>query len=259
MGWIRAGSTPRYPQDEAGMLWEQSTQHEYAVACSHCGTFQPMSIVDNLDAERAIVVCRHCHRDMTEDRLNEGVWVATQPDAPWHGYQMNKLLSPRINLHNLAATWRGVQEGRATVTEVQEFYNSDAGVPYLPKGGHLGPDELAACADDDVVAPLFGERCTMGIDVGNRFHVVIQQLRTGRPHLLFADSVLYAERQPHDDPRESLDGLMRTYDVSCCVVDANPGPAREAQRLRQNLPGEEERCWRQATQPGDLSGIRARR
>jgi len=96
LGWIRAGSTPRYPQDEAGVLWEQSTQAEYEVRCSHCTTSHALSIMEHLDPHTARVTCRHCHLDMTDDRLAVGRWVDAKPDAFWHGCQFADESAPPV-------------------------------------------------------------------------------------------------------------------------------------------------------------------
>ncbi len=231
LGWVRAGSTPRYPADEAGARWDQSTQSVYEVRCSHCGAWQAMELLTHLNAETARVACQHCRGDMTADRLSEGRWVAGKSDAPWHGYQLTKLLSPRVDLRSLADTMGRVLDGRATATQEQEFYNSDCGLPHLPEGGYVSASMLDACRDMSLTTMDTAQGAVMGVDVGKRLHVTIGlPLEGAGIQLIDADSVRAFEE---------LDTLMHRYGVRCCVIDANP-ETRLAQEFAARWNG---RVW----------------
>lgn len=229
VNWMRAGSTPRYPSDEAGQYWDLSTQAEYHVRCSHCGRWQALGLLTHLNPETARVECPHCHGDMTADRLAPGRWEHAHAERPWQGFQVNKLLSPRADLGRLAATLLRVLDGRATVGQTQEFYNSDAGLPHLPEGGHLGADVLDACRElvPAYVMPGRAEDCYMGVDVGKRLHVRIDKREGTKRRAVYADSVRRFE---------DLDELMARYDVARCVIDANP-ETRAAQAFCERWSG----------------------
>ncbi len=236
--WVRAGSTPLYPADEAARLWEMSSQSEYHLRCSHCGVWQPLSIKDNLNAETARVDCAHCHGDMSQDRLGVGRWVAAHEDRDWVGYQLHKLVSPRADLTSIAATWRRIKEGRATATEEQEFWNSSAGLPHLPAGGTISPDLLDACREVDPAYHMPSSAdggTTMGVDVGNRIHVRINRReRWGDGHRLravYIDSVRTFEE---------VSELIGRYHVRRCVVDANP----ETRKVDELIAKWKGRVWR---------------
>lgn len=232
MGWTRCASTPRFPKDEAGLLWEQSTQMHYAIPCSHCATKVVLTI-EHLDPERAILVCPHCKGDMTADRLLPGEWVPDTVGRPWEGFHLTKLLSPLTDLAKLARFYLRVLEGRATTGEVAEFWNSEAGEPYLPEGGHLDFEDLEACVDptwEEVTQVTSGDGDTaevvMGVDVGTRIHVVIYRLREGKLQVLSIQAVWSFE---------DLDDLMHRFRVRVCVIDANPD-TRKAQEFAQAWP-----------------------
>jgi len=235
LGLVRAGSTPKYPSDEAARLWDQSSQAQYELRCSHCSTWQALSIQDNLDAERALVLCGRCKGDMTTDRLGEGRWVhaSDEPGREWHGYQLTKLLSPRANLPVIAEGYLRILEGRSTATQEQEFWNSSAGLPHLPKGGSLSPDVLDACREmaPPYTMPDAASGATMGVDVGKRLHVRINV--RGPNDTLRA---VYVGAVEEFEGADGLDGLMARYNVRRCVIDANP-ETRKAEEFRARWKG----------------------
>ncbi|MDF2434914.1 MAG: hypothetical protein JWP44_4545 [Mucilaginibacter sp.] len=213
LNWVRAGSTPRYPADEAGVLWDQSTQAVYEVRCSHCSVWQHLTIQTHLEPETGAVLCQHCRGDMSSDRLSAGNWVDQEPGRPWQGFWLGKLYSPRAKLTDLAAKYLDVLEGRATASKIQEFYNSDCGEPHIPEGGNLSPASLDACIDPDYQMPDAASGAFMGIDVGARHHVVILIWEGEKLRLVHAEAV---------KSFEDLDPLMYRYDVRRAVIDANP-------------------------------------
>lgn len=215
LGWIRAGSTPVYPSDVAGTLWNNSSQKHYEIRCSHCGTWQPLTIESNFNPETITVFCTHCKGDLAEDRITQGVWTSNIENAEWEGYQLNKLYSPRANLKNLALTYLQILQGNASQSRLQEFFNQDAGIPYLPKGGHLDTDIIDRCIDEnyDSLPSIVNDQCIMGIDVGSFLHVVILQKQHDYVKLVFADTF---------KEFEDINILFQRYNIRFCVVDSLP-------------------------------------
>jgi hypothetical protein len=228
--WQRAGSTPRYPKDEMGVLWDQSTQRAYHSRCPGCGSWQCLQVMTHLDPTTATVRCAACNADMTAARLAPGEWIAASPGRQWEGYHVNKLLSPRVDLAVLAATQRRVLDGRTSASETQEFYNSDCGIPWLPAGGAMDAAQLDACMSDDTFStlPTAAKDSVMGVDVGARLHIRINTAeRDGRARAALVDSVRTFEE---------LDALMVRFNVSTCVIDANP-ETRKAREFAERWPG----------------------
>ncbi|MDE2103306.1 MAG: phage terminase large subunit family protein [Patescibacteria group bacterium] len=215
LNWQRAASTPVYPSDPAGILWEQSSQQYYYVACSHCGTRQSLTIDANLEPETGMVFCRHCHGDMRADRLTLGEWVAEKPGAHWTGFQISKLYSHRVDLADLGRRFAAVLRGDAPASAVQQFWNQEKGESYMPKGGHLEAEHLDACCSDPEYTrmPDVGENCVMGVDIGALLHVTIWQPKGGKLYLAHLGTYQhFAELGP----------LVHRYGVKRCVVDGEP-------------------------------------
>jgi hypothetical protein len=230
LGWQRAGSTPRFPADEAGQLWEQSTKRGYFVACHACGYKQMLSVMTHLNPDTADVQCIRCKSSMLEDRLSEGEWVADSPSGLWSGYQLISLYSPRADLRRMAIRMKAVLEGRATTSATQEFYNSDCGESYLPEGGHLNADAIDACRSAGWAMPGAAPAAIAGIDQGKFLHVTIYTLPGGVPHLAYCGTLRDFEQ---------LDVLMARYNVYSAVIDALP-ETREATRFAERWSG---RVW----------------
>ena len=234
LNWIRAASTPQFPSDQAGQLWDMSTRCRYEVKCSHCGTWQALEVDTHLNPETAQVECGHCKGDMTRDRLSVGHWEAENLAAPWEGYQVSKLMSHRVDLATLAALYQSVLRGDVSAEAVQQFWNQDVGRSYLPKGGHLDADLLDACCSDSDYThmPSTGDKCVMGVDVGSSLHVVIVEPRGSLLYIVFAATVATFEE---------LGALFVRYGVRRCVIDAAP----ETHKAREfaDEPGHRGRVW----------------
>jgi hypothetical protein len=212
LGWQRYVSTPKYPETGVDLLWLRSDRRRYHLRCEHCGERQPLSFPDNV-REDGEVICRRCHGGL--NRLAPGEWVPENPGAELRGYHMTKLLSPRADIRALARL--GYAIGRRDVTdpsEIQEFWNQDLGLPHAPEGGQLSRAEIEACRAEYSLDEWAPRGCTMGVDIGAKLHVRVNAPGPeGKIRAVFIGTVLSFEE---------LDGLMAQYDVSCCVVDAEP-------------------------------------
>ena len=61
-GLLRVTSTPRYPETGVNGLFLQSHQRYYHLRCPACALEQRLCWPDNIDLERALVVCRRLRR-----------------------------------------------------------------------------------------------------------------------------------------------------------------------------------------------------
>jgi len=231
LGWQRYASTPIYPELGIDALWLRSTRNRWHVVCQACSTEQALAFPDNL-REDGQVICRACHSDLPPAWL-AGRWRPENPDAAMVGYHVDKFLSPRANLKTLAETgYRILARDETDPSKVQEFWNQGLGVPHAPQGGQLSRAEIEACIADYSLGGWAPTGCTMGVDVGAKLHVRINgpSVRPGgKPRAAFIGSV-------HD--WSELDSLMKRFDVSTCVADAEPEhhAAREfANRFRGRI------------------------
>jgi hypothetical protein len=226
--WKRWISTPTLPDMGIDAKMKESDQRRWIVKCEHCNERQPLDPFVNLiletDAagrpskwfhtrgkpEQPFVGCRKCGKRM--DRLAEGEWVPQFPEQAIHGYQINKLMSARVDLYNLIRKGQTYDE-----TERQEWWNQDLGLPYQPSGSGF-EESLLRSVEQPYRMPIADDRGYMGIDVGAVLHVVIRKWHAsgnGRPtrRAVFIGEVeTFAE----------LDDLWERYDVRYAVIDALP-------------------------------------
>ncbi len=225
-------STPTYPGVGINYYYNLSDQHVWQLQCSKCGYWQEPNFFDNvfmkkdgillsreeyikfsdkvLASGRFHFVCAQCHSDM--HRLARGRWLATNQGSYIRGYRIPGLVAPKVSLKDLV-----LNSVHVNPAQIQEFYNSDLGLPYAPKGGSLSEEDLIRCE-------LVGQRnftdwfsipfSTMGVDVGAKLHVKIAT----RNSQGYWETVLLRE---YDDFSE-LDDLFYQYKISACVVDAFP-------------------------------------
>jgi hypothetical protein len=234
LGVRRSVSTPTYRGRGIHALWETSDQRQWFVRCPHCGERQAMGMsqvvreFDNLGrpkvwngmAEgRAWVSCLRCGEEL--DRLGAGEWVAAHPGRMPVGFHLTKLFSPLADLTSMVLKLYSVDE-----TERKETFNQDWGLPYDPRGGRLTDQILDLARREYGHGPVAGEKCFMGVDVGDLLHVVIRGPEN---------------RQSHESPQRyagavsdfsEVAALMGLYNVGVCVVDALP-ETRAARQFQQ--------------------------
>lgn len=208
LGWQRKISTPTYQGIGIDAEWDRSDQRWYMIPCNHCGYMQPL-VFDNLRFDTLEYECEHCHEAMS--RHTSGEWVALKPDADRHGYYVSKLYNPRANLKLMVEASEATNE-----TERQEFFNSDLGLAYAPRGTSLNASDIDACIDPEwnELYRLPEGKTYMGVDVGTLLHVTILHVPAdgSRPMLVAAQTETWA----------NLDRLMHQYQIHRCAIDAGP-------------------------------------
>jgi hypothetical protein len=218
--WQRAVSTPTYPEEGIDKLYQESNQMQWFIPCQHCGLKQTLTFEHNVDIETEKVICRGCKKEI--DRLGDGEWVATYPERPIHGYHINKLFCAFTDIHKLIENSQSIAQ-----FEIQEFYNSDLGLPYAAKGNRMAKSDLRACVDPSYQAPTPADHCTMGVDVGTVLNVKISELQDGKRRAVHICAL---------NTFEELDELMENYNVDICVIDANP-ETRKAKEFQSRFLG----------------------
>ncbi len=233
LGWQRYVSTPVYPEQGIDALWLRSDRRRWHLKCEHCGERQPLAFPDNV-REDGVVICRVCHEPL--DRLGPGEWVpeVSAVQADLHGYHVAKLFSPRADVPALARLgYRILARDETDQSAIQQFYNQDLGVPHAPQGGQLSRAEIEACVADYSLDEWAPTHCWMGVDVGAKLHVRVNAPSPDVPGKMRA-AYIGSVREWED-----LDPLMRRFDVSRCVVDAEP-EGHEARKFAQRFRG---RVW----------------
>jgi hypothetical protein len=240
-------STPTYPGVGINYYYTLSDQHVWELKCPHCGLWQEPDFFknvlmdslgegevhyeewqglteDELARRDFTFVCQSCRKEM--DRLATGRWRSCNPGSYIRGYRIPGLVSPKVPLREYV-----INSKRPKPADIQEFWNSDLGLPYAPKGGSLSLDELMRCEIKGATdfRPFFKVYwSTMGIDVGAKLHVKVSTINEdGR-----WETVLLGEY----DEFEELDEIISRYKVGACVVDAYP-ETRKAKEFAEKYKG----------------------
>lgn len=217
--WQRAVSTPTYPEEGIDKLYIESDQCKWFIVCDNCGMEQTLEFEHNVDVERKKVVCRNCHEEL--DRCKEGRWVPTYNGRKIRGYHINKLFCERTDLEELIENSKKIAQ-----FELQEFYNSDLGLPYAAKGNRLSKGDIRSCIGE-YTHPAVAEHCTMGVDVGSVLNIKISVIENGKRKACYIGTT---------SKFEDLEHLMNAYDVDVCVIDANP-ETRKAKEFQSKFAG----------------------
>ncbi len=185
------------------------------------------------------VFCIRCGQPI--DRLAQGEWVARHPDCGVSGYHISQLFVPTCSVRELWDDWQAALQNDF---ERQRFYNSLLGEPYTAEGSGLSRADILACCGDYAM-PHRAAGATMGVDVGEWFHVRISDHpEPGVRRAVFIGRV-----------REvgELDLLLARYDVRCCVVDAQPEAHLVREWQKRHPPG---RIWRCVYTDDDVRELR---
>lgn len=245
-GRLIMASTPRHPEAGINAQYLRSDRRRYYLTCRACGLSQPLDWPDNVDQDNARVVCRKCRARI--DVLSPGEWVAEAPgNAAVHGYHLNRLYSPFANIRELIDASDGY-----SIAATERFQNDDLGLPYVPPGGGVTPDDLDRCRADYDMGDYGGERTVMGVDVGDpHLHVVIRevpvlgQVGPRFSRLRFADVV---------SSFDELTALTSRFNVQGMVIDEQPERRLARQFVREHFGG-----LARYVESGDLEWVRDER
>ena len=198
-----------------------SDQRVYSYRCTHCGQWNedllfPENLIDLNEKDvkfshyqpNVIIVCRFCHKAL--DRLNAlKQWVPklTSNSNYCHGYHISKLLILNSNLNDM---WLDSQNP----LKEQEFWNSDMGLPYEPKGSRITDSVLDNCRGTHTILRKIERKTCVGVDIGNKIHVVAGYYDENNiPKLMDAQEL---------DDWDELDRYYDQVNCGCMVIDMNP-------------------------------------
>lgn len=179
--WILGLSTPTYPDIGIDRAYSMSNQYNWYVNCLRCHKpFSPLIEIQMSSFEDCVVQapitkevgfkCPHCH-DLTQTNGTPGQWVCDRKiDNQKSAYSISRLFVANTQPKALLDKFHDA-------LNIQEFYNSDLGLPYAPSNSKItAGDVIEACIGESEPAKGSKEPTWMGVDVGLKCHYVI-----GRP------------------------------------------------------------------------------
>ena len=203
-------SNPTHPLTLSQKVYEQSDQKHWFIKCKN-GHWQYLDFWESVKDEKFI--CKKCGKEITDNQRMVGQWVKKYKDRDISGYWISHLICPWISAET-------IQKEYETKTR-QYFYNFVLGLPYV--GSDQTIDETALLKCIDISKPNFLEGNVLGADSGLKKHWVL-----GNRQGIFKMGVAKDWKEIED--------LIKTYDVSCAVLDALPD-LTEPRKLVDKYPG----------------------
>lgn len=216
--WILGISTPTYPDIGIDRAYSMSNQHNWYVHCDRCHkAFSPLVEIQATGFENCVVQspltnvvgfqCPHCH-DLTQTNGAQGEWVCDiKADNQRYGYSVSRLFVRNGNLKVLMDKYYGA-------LNIQEFYNSDLGLPYAPANAKLQIGDIVNASIGVSEIPFGSSEPTwMGVDVGLKCHYVIgRPLESGLKEVIAYGVCTFDE----------LFDIEKRFNVRSCVIDLRP-------------------------------------
>lgn len=258
-GEVEMLSNPTLPDYGIDKAFQLTDQRFWLLKCSRCNEYHnlieefPRCFVRKKNGE-VIRACVKCGKELNPAR---GQYVAKRPDiTEKRGYQYSQLYSQKP-----ASEPKKILELYETTNNIRDFWNLIVGTSYVEGENRLSIEEvLALCADYGIASSDVGP-CSMGVDQNKGLHVVIgkdtnlnsleisevMKLTAARREALSINGKIIHLGIYKD--WEELDGLMKNFNVSRCVVDAQP-EMRNARAFAVRFPGKVFLCYYRDFQKG---------
>jgi hypothetical protein len=238
-------STPMVPNDGIHKYFLASTQDEFFFPCPSCGKwitlhFDPtgknqnnLIITGETQHDPSLVnshlICHECKNKLPHEGkieyLQKGKWVGKHEGRDARGFYINQLFGmnePQSPIVLAKAYLAALINDLA----LQEYWNSKIGIPRVPENAQLTDDHIEQCVTNQRQVdfrPTDGI-ITMGVDVGKKLHVVINDWelhgRSGNDVNSFAIARNLYHTTVYDF--EELDHIVRAFRINYCVIDAQP-------------------------------------
>lgn len=248
-------STPSVPEHGINKYYEDSTQEQFFFECPHCSKLIQLTFPECIEITAEKVTdptltdsyykCSVCAGKLDHEgkiqAISGGHYVPTYPGRANRGFQVNQMYSPTVRAWELAESYL---KSLYDPTEEQEFYNSKLGKTHLVGDARVMEGDFEKCTknylkDTAFTSPII----TMGIDVGAKWHVEIDEWhQVGNPqHTLDMNDVfqprLMVELEiPLIDGYVGILKLLKKYQVKGCIIDRHP-ETYVVNRISARYPG----------------------
>ena len=224
--WILGLSTPTYPDIGIDAAFKTSNQYYYHIPCEKCKKeFSPLTEVEIRGFENCVIrdvttkevgfVCPHCE-ELTNTCGVIGRWVLEhEADNQYYGYSISRLFTPRTTLKELLELYE-------ETSNIQEFYNSNLGLPYSPANSRLSHgDVVKRCIGATEMVSGSAEPTWCGIDVGKKCHWIIGKGDPRNIEVIAYGTDNFDKVFPENDA-DIASGILYKYNVKTLVVDLRP-------------------------------------
>lgn len=210
--------TPKTFDNCIQKLWEQTTQHYWAMKCEHCSKWNVPIVIENLGVDG--VICKYCGKPLN---IQTGMYVATYPDREFIGYHISQAMVAGVPQTGIPWTRLTEKMNNALYSEAK-FYNECLGFSYDNGAKLLVEADLRACCDDNVREFTTNRKSEWGIYnlvaacdwgvLGGNTHTVVTLGgldKDGRVR------VIYSKKFPVDQ-----DPLAQIEEIAKIIYPANP-------------------------------------
>lgn len=233
-------STPTIAGRGIDKYHRESTQEEFFFSCPSCSKKIIFSFPDSLviTAEHgedpnilnSYLQCTECKNKLPHESkweyLASGLWVPKKPQALSRGFSVNQLYSSTVKPSTIAKMWF---DSKKDPTVEQEFYNSKLGLTHAVEGAKINDEQIENAIlngkRNRFIDPVPEGIISMGIDVGAECHFEIDWWlppRRNTSNDIALDSLCVVLRMGTVTDFSDLDKLMKRYNVSHAVIDAQP-------------------------------------
>jgi phage terminase large subunit GpA len=230
-------STPTVPNFGIARAFNESTKEHFFFPCPKCNrltelVFPDCMVItaDNVHDPRiqeSYIRCKECRNKLEHSEkhifLASGRFVPEYTNRIIRGFYVNQLYSSTVSPPQIAKLYLAAQTDKTSETE---FWNSKMGMEHQVDGAQLEDADIEKCIGN---YKKFGSKTngliTMGVDVGKWNHIEIDEWEIqktvsnervnefARPRVLYEGKVASFNE---------LDMFMRNFNVSFCVIDAQP-------------------------------------
>lgn len=252
-------STPTLENVGINKYYQLSSQNHFFFKCPACNRFTEFKYPDSLvvigdgpndpRVNESHLIDYQCgatllHKDKV-NYLNNNAWIESYTNRDSKGWHISQLYSSTVTPVEIALKYFASQ---SDFTEEQELFNSKLGLVHEVQGARVTDKQIDDCKGNYARFTHYtgNNIVTMGVDVGHpNIHYIINEWFVGT-------GAVQTEINAYSKCRiltfgkvqqfEQLDPLMRQFNVSYCIVDANP-ERRKAYEFSQRFPGSVRLCF----------------
>jgi len=232
-------STPTAPLAGINVDFEQSTQNHFFFKCPACSRFTELSFPESIvctsdslndkELKNSHLICQICKAKLPHETkhlwLANNQWVETYEDRQKVGWYINQLYSPTVTPYEIATKMILAETNPG---HEQELYNSKMGLPRAVKGSSVTPEQIyKSLGGYKQYEAHFGNRIvTAGIDVGKKFHYVIEEWilpPSGTPVVdLNAEAKCRTLKMGETEELSVVEADLQAFRFDYAVIDSQP-------------------------------------